>query len=148
MLNEQAPPLRARGFDGTGRADRAVENTVPCIYDTWRAKVNQFSRKLVSKSRFQVDDFVRMARVWVPGKRDRKLSPAESIEQRIPDPRATSIGKLKNMRRSRYAEPGEAHELTFSCYRRLPLFNDDALKRIFLKSLCIARRKHGFAVWA
>ena len=51
-------------------------------------------------------------------------------------------------RRKSYNEPGHAHESTFSCYRRLPLFKNDGFKRLFLKSLDRARRKHGFEVWA
>jgi len=30
-----------------------------------------------------------------------------------------------------YREPGDCHELTFSCYRRLPLLTDDSWRRMF-----------------
>ncbi|MGI8924505.1 MAG: REP-associated tyrosine transposase [Fimbriimonadales bacterium] len=54
----------------------------------------------------------------------------------------------KRKQRLAYAEAGHAHELTFSCYRGLPLLENDAFKRLFLKSLDKARKRHGFMVLA
>lgn len=51
-------------------------------------------------------------------------------------------------RRKSYNAVWHAHELTFCCYRRLPLFTNDAFKKLFLKTLDRARRKHAFEVWA
>jgi putative transposase len=51
-------------------------------------------------------------------------------------------------RRKVYNDPGHAHFLTFSCYRRRRFFDDDRLKESFLDSLHNARRKHNFLVWA
>jgi len=45
-------------------------------------------------------------------------------------------------------QPGDAHELTFSCHKRLPLLNSDHAKSVFLPSLDEARKKHRFDVWA
>lgn len=44
--------------------------------------------------------------------------------------------------------PGDAHELTFSCYRRLPLLSSEHAKRVFLENLNKARKEHKFEVWA
>jgi putative transposase len=52
------------------------------------------------------------------------------------------------LRRQVIEEAGHAHELTFSCYRRLPLLKNDNFKTLFLKSLDRARKKHNFMVWA
>ena len=38
--------------------------------------------------------------------------------------------------------PGDAHLLTFSCYRRLPLLSKDRTREWFVESLAIAREKH------
>lgn len=44
--------------------------------------------------------------------------------------------------------PGHAHQLTFSCYKRLPVLNHDPLRRLFLTHLEEARTKHDFDLWA
>ena len=44
--------------------------------------------------------------------------------------------------------PGHAHELTFSCYRRLPLLSRDRTCLWLLESLDAARRKWDFELWA
>ena len=44
--------------------------------------------------------------------------------------------------------PGDAHELTFSCYRRYKLFSKEYVRKLFLKSLAEARKKWRFEVWA
>ncbi len=47
-----------------------------------------------------------------------------------------------------YNNPGEAHELTFSCFRRLPLLSKDRTRRWFIEALDEARRRRDFLVWA
>jgi putative transposase len=44
--------------------------------------------------------------------------------------------------------PGDAHFLTFSCYRRLPLLSKDRTRKWLIESLEDARAKHGFHLWA
>jgi hypothetical protein len=44
--------------------------------------------------------------------------------------------------------PGQAHELTFSCYRRLPLLSRDRTRRWIIESIEAARKQRGFAVLA
>lgn len=44
--------------------------------------------------------------------------------------------------------PGDAHELTFSCYRGLELLRAERTCRWFLDGLRLARKEHHFAVWA
>lgn len=43
---------------------------------------------------------------------------------------------------------GEAHGLTFSCHKRLPLLATDEAKLVFLEKLDRARKRHAFDVWA
>jgi REP-associated tyrosine transposase len=47
-----------------------------------------------------------------------------------------------------YNEPGHAHELTFSCFQRLPLFSRDRTCRWFMDALEKARRDCRFFLWA
>ncbi len=47
-----------------------------------------------------------------------------------------------------YNSPGEAHELTFSCFRRLPLLSKDRSRQWFVEALDKARRRRDFLVWA
>jgi putative transposase len=47
-----------------------------------------------------------------------------------------------------YNIPGDAHELTFSCFHRLPLLGRDRTRRWFLEALDQARQRHDFALWA
>ena len=44
--------------------------------------------------------------------------------------------------------PGHAHELTFSCYRRLRLLSKDRSRQWFIDALELARGKHDFDLWA
>ena len=44
--------------------------------------------------------------------------------------------------------PGHAHELTFSCYKRLPLLDDDARRRLLSRSINAAMDGHRFALLA
>jgi putative transposase len=47
-----------------------------------------------------------------------------------------------------YNTPGHAHELTFSCFRRLPLLSRDRTRRWFIEALEQARRKLRLFLWA
>ena len=47
-----------------------------------------------------------------------------------------------------YDEPGDAHFLTFSCYRRMPLLSKERTRAWLVKSLRDARQKHAFDLWA
>ena len=47
-----------------------------------------------------------------------------------------------------YNEPGHAHELTFSCFHKLPLLNRDRARRWLLDALDAARQRRNFALWA
>jgi putative transposase len=47
-----------------------------------------------------------------------------------------------------YNTPGQAHELTYSCYRKLPWFIDEVACRIFLDSVRLSQRKFRFHLWA
>ncbi len=44
--------------------------------------------------------------------------------------------------------PGQAHELTFSCYRRLPLLSRDRTCRWLIDAIENTRHKQGYAVFA
>lgn len=44
--------------------------------------------------------------------------------------------------------PGDAHFLTFSCYRRLPLLSKDRTRKWFVEALAAAHNKHHFQLWA
>jgi putative transposase len=47
-----------------------------------------------------------------------------------------------------YNEPGHAHELTFSCFQRLPLLSRDRTCRWFVDAMEKARRECRFLLWA
>jgi putative transposase len=53
----------------------------------------------------------------------------------------------RKLRRA-WNEPGDAHELTFSCYRRWPLLSSDRSRQWFLGALDRARRRWDFELWA
>jgi len=48
----------------------------------------------------------------------------------------------------RWNEPGHAHELTFSCFRRLPLLSRDRTRTWFVEAVDRARVRHEFDLWA
>ena len=50
--------------------------------------------------------------------------------------------------RRTYNTLGDAHELTFSCFRRLPLLDSDGIRRVFLNQLNKARERWDFELWA
>lgn len=55
----------------------------------------------------------------------------------------------KQLYRNRhYNTPGHAHELTFSCYRREPYFNDPAACHILLREIENARQAFNVDLWA
>lgn len=45
-------------------------------------------------------------------------------------------------------EPGHAHELTFSCFKRLPLLSRDRTRQWFLEALDSTRHRRNLALWA
>jgi putative transposase len=47
-----------------------------------------------------------------------------------------------------YNEPGHAHELTFSCFRRLPLLSRYRTRQWFIEALATARQRCELAIWA
>jgi putative transposase len=47
-----------------------------------------------------------------------------------------------------YDEPGNAHELTFSCYRRMPLLMNDRRRRLLSQGIDRAIDRHGFGLIA
>jgi len=47
----------------------------------------------------------------------------------------------------RYQQAGHFHFVTFSCYRRKPLFDNDTLRTTFERSLERLRRRHKFYVF-
>jgi putative transposase len=48
----------------------------------------------------------------------------------------------------RYNDPGHAHVLTFSCFRRQPFLSKDRSRQWFIEAVDRARLKHRFHVWA
>ncbi|QDT38344.1 REP-associated tyrosine transposase [Stratiformator vulcanicus] len=51
-------------------------------------------------------------------------------------------------RRRTFNEPGHAHELTFSCFRRLPLLSRDRTRLWLAESIDAARNRLKFHLWA
>jgi putative transposase len=47
-----------------------------------------------------------------------------------------------------YNDPGHAHFVTFSCWKRLPLPSKDRSRLWFLKSLNASLTKHDLGCWA
>jgi putative transposase len=56
-------------------------------------------------------------------------------------------GQFRKLRRA-FNEQGHAHELTFSCYKRLPLLSRDRTRRWFIEAMDAARRRWDFELWA
>jgi putative transposase len=48
----------------------------------------------------------------------------------------------------RYDVPGDAHFLTFSCFRRLPLFTRDRSRQWMLDAIALGRKKGEYDLWA
>ena len=55
-------------------------------------------------------------------------------------------GSFRKLRKS-FNVPGQAHELTFSCYKRLPLLCKDRTRKWFIESLQRARHRWKFELW-
>ena len=51
-------------------------------------------------------------------------------------------------KRETFNESGQAHELTFSCYKRLPLLSKERTCLWFLQALDAARKRWDFDLWA
>ncbi|MFQ5806781.1 MAG: transposase [Phycisphaerae bacterium] len=51
-------------------------------------------------------------------------------------------------RRTTWNEPGHAHELTFSCFPRLPLLTKERTRRWLIEALDRARQRWCFELWA
>jgi putative transposase len=51
-------------------------------------------------------------------------------------------------RRKALGIAGLAHELTFSCFRKLPLLSNDTTRRWLVEALECARQRHAFELWA
>ncbi|MEW6533846.1 MAG: transposase [Thermodesulfobacteriota bacterium] len=47
-----------------------------------------------------------------------------------------------------FDEPGHFHELTFSCYNRMPLLNNDSCRLLLTESVDRAMRRHGYLLIA
>jgi putative transposase len=51
-------------------------------------------------------------------------------------------------RRANFNDPGNAHELTFSCFHKLPLLSKDRTRKWLVEALDVARRQWDFEMWA
>ena len=56
-------------------------------------------------------------------------------------------GQVRKLRRSSEV-PGSAHELTFSCYRRLPLLGRDDTRRWLIEAIWATANGHQLELWA
>jgi putative transposase len=54
----------------------------------------------------------------------------------------------KHKKCKRFNQRGDAHFLTFTCYKRQPFLIKDRSKQWLLESLLYARHKHNFHLWA
>lgn len=62
---------------------------------------------------------------------------------------AVSVTTMAHRKRlHRINEPGHAHALTFSCFRRQPFLNRDRSRQWLLKAIGVARARHRYHVWA
>ncbi len=55
---------------------------------------------------------------------------------------------MRNRHRRSFHEPGHAHELTFSCYRRFPFLKTDRTCQWLSECIEEARQAHSFSLWA
>jgi putative transposase len=58
------------------------------------------------------------------------------------------MNKPHRRRNKSYNIPGDAHELTFSCYRRLKLLARDRSRQWLIDALDVARRRQRLSLWA
>jgi len=54
----------------------------------------------------------------------------------------------KHTKYTRFNTPGEAHGLSFSCYKKRRFLNNDRTRNYLVESINKARMKHKFDVWA
>ena len=59
----------------------------------------------------------------------------------------TSTGNFRKTCQ-RVSKPGDAHELTFSCYRNQPFLKAERTCRYLVDAIEKVRRKHNFSLWA
>lgn len=59
----------------------------------------------------------------------------------------SAMAALRKTRKA-WNEPGDAHFLTYSCYRRLPLLTRPRSRGWVIQALDEARRTHHLALWA
>ena len=74
-------------------------------------------------------------------------NPPGAPESHISDePMDQNVRQYEQYRKAvkHYDEPGQAHELTFSCYRRFPLLDDDGRKRLLSEGIDRAMHGQGF----
>jgi putative transposase len=57
-------------------------------------------------------------------------------------------GKIYTKRCHRYNIAGNAHELTFNCYKNQPFLSKEKTCKYLVDSIISSREKHGFDVWA
>lgn len=58
------------------------------------------------------------------------------------------MSQAHRKRAKTYDISGHAHQLTFSCFQRLPLLSKDRTRRWFVEALDKARQRRDFALWA
>jgi REP-associated tyrosine transposase len=58
------------------------------------------------------------------------------------------MGTTHRKRVRTYNDPGDAHELTFSCFQRLPLLSKDRSRQWFVDARQSARRELKLSLWA
>jgi len=56
--------------------------------------------------------------------------------------------KVKRTKYTRFNTPGDAHFLSFRCYRNRKFLNYGLTRRFFISALKNARRRHCFDIWA
>jgi putative transposase len=84
-----------------------------------------------------------------PAERMCSPRPAGSRKHVEPNhPERVSMNPPKRKQVRSYNEPGHAHELTFCCFRRLPLFSKDRSRLWFIQAMATARTRCHFALWA
>jgi len=58
------------------------------------------------------------------------------------------VEEERRPKRKSFDIEGHVHELTFTCYHRERFLEDPWIRDTFLDSLRLARKRHGFLVWA
>jgi putative transposase len=58
------------------------------------------------------------------------------------------IGETHRKQCQRYNVPGNAHELTFTCYRGRPFLSKDRTRGYLVEAIVEAKHKHPFDLWA